>query len=475
MEVAQPWAAAAAAARHLVLYDTAVEATPAVAALRALAEGLSDPSTHPDRLWELAQRLLGTLWATGVPGKEAGDSPAPASLGGPPWQAHVVEAILADDNPFTRTCSRSSSTGALPAGLRRAAAQDLRHLQRLAQLDPVELDRELQARRLPWPFGLFRELPALPAGTGATRPQPALVRRLHEAFSRAADWGSLVDEVAAYHAAAGAGIFASYVAFRWQGTYRGGDGRPQSPLVGIPHPDPTRLEQLVGYEAERERVVANTRRFVQGLPAHHLLLYGPRGTGKSVTVKALVHAFADQGLRLVELPRSRVSELPALAQRLASEPLRFVVLVDDLSFEEHDTSHRELKAALEGAVESWPSNVLVYATSNRRHLVREPLGSDGLARPQDEANERISLADRFAVTIVFPAADQELYLRIVEELVQQVGLVVDRARLRQQALQWALWHNERSPRTARQFVRELQATLAAGATGADPAEGPLLA
>lgn len=472
--------AAASAARRLLLYDQVLRTGRMVSALYNLVCALADPAPPlDDRVWELAGTLMRAVWEEPVL-----DPPVAASSSraeGSPWLSHLIDAVLTDDNPFTRACARAHRPHDVPLPLKQAASRDLRQLQALARITPQQLELALARRGLPWPTQLLAGPGPGRLGRPPIRPRPDLVSHLHQAFARAPDWGELVEELVLYHQAAGFGPFARYVAFRWErragptpGALRAGSTEGEHPadptlyptsappvgeLVGIAYPDPVRLEELVGYEAERARVVTNTERFVRGLPAHHLLLYGPRGTGKSATVKALVHAFADRGLRLVELPRAHLADLPELARRLAQHPLRFVLLVDDLSFEEGELLARELKAALEGTVEQWPSNVVVYATSNRRHLVAERPGPDGLARPQDEVNERIALADRFAVTIIFPAADQELYLRIVEELAARAGVGLEREMLRQRALRWAMWHNERSPRTARQFIQELLGEL----------------
>ena len=435
---------AAAATRRLTLYHGIPRFHPVLAALWELVQSLGQPdSTLSERCWELARELTWALWESGQPAA----SRRPAEPSPTPWLPWMVEAILADDNPFARAAARGPAA-ALPPALREAAREDLRRLQALAMLGAGQLAHSLQRQGMPWPEGLLSGPPEPAVESPGCRPQRQRVHALHEAFARSRDWGELVDELADYHRAAGWGLLGRFGVLRWQGS-----------LVGVHRPDPVRLEELVGYEAERGRVVANTQRFVRGLPAHHLLLYGPRGTGKSATVKALAHAFVDEGLRLVELARSQLAELPEVVRTLARFPQRFVLFVDDLSFEESEGLQRELKAALEGTVEQWPDNVVVYATSNRRHLVQERPSDDGLARPQDEINERISLADRFAVTVIFPAADQELYLRIVESLARRAGLPVEPEVLRQRALRWALWHNERSPRTAHQFVEELMGEL----------------
>jgi hypothetical protein len=233
----------------------------------------------------------------------------------------------------------------------------------------------------------------------------------------------------------------------------------------VPGPDPIRLDGLVAYEREREPLVENTRRFLAGLPAHNALLYGQPGTGKSSTVKALLNEYADRGLRLVEVAKEDLGSLPRVLGLLRGRGPRFVLFVDDLSFEEHEVEYKALKALLEGSVEEPPGNVRVYATSNRRNLVRESFserdGADDV-HARDTEQEKQSLAARFGLRVTFPAPDQGRYLEIVAGLARKRGLKLPEEELRERALLWDRWHAGRSGRTARQFVDELAAGLLGG-------------
>jgi predicted AAA+ superfamily ATPase len=363
---------------------------------------------------------------------------------GDAWQDHLLDRILWSENAFTRKAESTGWSG-LGTALRHAAREDLARLRLLFDA--------------PRPDGLegFRPLPG--------PPPPEIKLRL----AAAADWGAMAAELAAHHARAGTGLFARHLAFRWSGER----------FVAVPYPDPVRLSDLFGYEAERSTVVRNTQRFVSGLPANDLLLYGDRGTGKSSTVKALLGAFGDRGLRLCEVGRRHLGDFPLVVEALRGRRQRFVVFVDDLSFEEGETEYKEVKAALEGGLTARPDNVLVYATSNRRHVVRERFSDREGAiaaddpRGRDAAEEKLSLADRFGVTVIFPSPDQELYLGMVAALAARRGLRLDAAELRQRALRWALSFNGRSGRTARQFVDHLQGDLLeeAAAAGSDGAPG----
>jgi predicted AAA+ superfamily ATPase len=251
----------------------------------------------------------------------------------------------------------------------------------------------------------------------------------------------------------GTGLFGRSRGFRWSG----GELRPVEAL------DLPRLEALVGYDRERAPVVRNTAQFVAGLPANDVLIAGARGTGKSSTIKALLRRFGDRGLRLVEVAKTDLGDLPTIVERLRPRHERFILFIDDLSFEADESAYKGLKALLEGTVEARPGNVLVYATSNRRNLIAErwsERADDAEVHPRERHDEKLSLVDRFGVRVFFPAPDQQLYLRIVEALAAEAGLTLPVDELRQRALRWELQHSGRSGRLARQFVTSLLGELA---------------
>lgn len=216
-------------------------------------------------------------------------------------------------------------------------------------------------------------------------------------------------------------------------------------------------------------VIRNTEKFIRGLPAQNVLLYGDRGTGKSATVKAMLHTFARSGLRMIEIPRQSLRAIQTVISIVRERHRPFILFIDDLSFEEGDTAYKELKAVLEGTLEGRPRNVLVYATSNRRHLIQQhfadrrvTFGDDGEINPQDTVQEKLSLADRFGITVIFPTPDQSKYLRIVSGIAKRRGIDLPQEVLHQKALRWAAWNNGRSARTAQRFVDYLIGELDAG-------------
>jgi hypothetical protein len=251
----------------------------------------------------------------------------------------------------------------------------------------------------------------------------------------------------------GVGVLARYGALGWQG----------GQLRGIAHPDPIRLEQLAAYDRPRQQLIQNTEALLRGYRALNVLLYGSRGTGKSSLVKALLNQYRHQGLRLVEVPKVDLVALPQILETLRPAPQKFIIFVDDLSFEEDDEGFKALKVVLEGGVTARPDHVVVYATSNRRHLVREYFSDRPRPSDQDEVQawdtvqEKLSFSDRFGLTLTFEPPDQPTYLAIVHHLAGQAGLPLEPEDLEAQALRWATQHNGRSGRTARQFIDWLRA------------------
>lgn len=236
----------------------------------------------------------------------------------------------------------------------------------------------------------------------------------------------------------GGGMFAKYRAFTFDGELR-----------PIEHIDKIRLSDLKNYEVQRQQVVDNTRCFLAGKPAQNVLLYGDRGTGKSSTVKAILNEF--EGLRMVEVSKNDVARLSELFCKLRTVPLHFIVTIDDLSFAENDDRFGSLKAALEGSISAKPENILIYATTNRRKIIRES-ALDREISGADAIDESMSLADRFGLFITFTKPDKQGYLDIVHKLAEDMSINIPEDKLDASAERFALKHGGRSPRVARQFV-----------------------
>lgn len=248
-----------------------------------------------------------------------------------------------------------------------------------------------------------------------------------------------------------------YIAFRW---------RTQS-LVPVKHPHLVDSADLIAIEAQCTALDRNTRQFLRGLPANHALLWGDRGTGKSSLVKAMLTRYADEGLRLIGIGKEGLAHLQDIAELLWERPERYILFCDDLAFNEDEPEYRELKAMLEGGIAACPDNVLIYATSNRRHLmprqVREnqyPQNDEDELYPREATEEKVSLSDRFGLRLAFYRISQDTYLQIVSHYAKKRGLSLPPAELRRAALEWEASSSGRSGRVAYQFVADLAGRLA---------------
>ena len=328
------------------------------------------------------------------------------------WTAYLRRAVMESEN----VCIRNWASGTVTAVQQECLDRELAFLDRLSQ---VTLD-DLTAR--------LDNAPAF------------LVGWRTEGGSIAQDYRQRMQEVGEK----GYGIFARYHMF----TVENGQ------LVPVKHPDPQQLEQLPGYEQERQKVIANTQALLDGKPANNVLLYGDAGTGKSSAIKAIANNFAEQGLRLVEVKKNQLYQIPDLMDALASNPLKFILFIDDLSFTANDDNFAALKAILEGSVGGRAGNIAVYATSNRRHLIKETLtdreGDD--IHESDTRQELMSLSARFGLTITFGSPDRERYLHIVEELAKQYGVELDPRQLAVRSEAFAVRSGGRSARVAKQFI-----------------------
>ena len=246
----------------------------------------------------------------------------------------------------------------------------------------------------------------------------------------------------------GSGLFAKYKAFTFDGE-----------LHPIENPDKIRLSDLKNYDVQRKQVIDNTVCFLSGKPAQNVLLYGDRGTGKSSTVKAIMNE--SKYLRMVEVAKNDIAQLPKLFRKLKDIPLHFIVMIDDLSFAENDDRFGILKAVLEGSLSAKPDNILIYATTNRRKIIRET-AADREISGADAIDESMSLSDRFGLFVTFMKPDKQGYLDIVQKLADDKKLDVPEEKLFAAAERFALKRGGRSPRTARQFVDWLDGRIALG-------------
>ena len=336
------------------------------------------------------------------------------------WGTYLSTTVLETET----VCVRQAAAGTLPPVLQTALDNELAFLQQLCSLT---LDALLDAAEVP-----AEELAFLPRWETTDLDLPAAyAQRMSEVGKK------------------GYGMFAKHHVFTVE------NGK----LVPVKYPDPQRLSELPGYEKEREKVIANTRALLAGMPANNVLLYGDAGTGKSSSVKAIANEFAPEGLRLVEVKKNQLYQIPDLMDKLAANPLKFILFIDDLSFTANDDNFAALKAILEGSVGGRARNIAVYATSNRRHLIKETLtdrtGDD--IHEADTRQELMSLSARFGLTVTFQRPEKARFAAILEELAKQHHIQMPMEELLVKAEAFAIRAGGRSPRVAKQFIEQCEA------------------
>lgn len=342
----------------------------------------------------------------------------------------MTEAALFDENCFTLAAA-GGTDNELPDEVLRAVKRDCEAILAAANLSADEvLDAYAYKDGI---ADVISSLPRWQAGECA------------ESFKM---FDGSLKNVAAYYKQNGCGIFARYKAFIW----RDGDIQP------VLHYDKIDMDDFIGYERQREAVIQNTRSFIEGKSCNNCLLYGDMGTGKSSTVKAIANWFRKDGLRIVEIPKERLIDFPLLVDKIAALPMKFIIFIDDLSFQKQDQSYTTLKAVLEGGLAARPKNALIYATSNRRHLVKESLSdrswSDDV-NTRDNMQESLSLSDRFGLKVCYSAPSKKEFVEIASKLAKDKGIEMSDDELAVGAERFALIKGGRSPRCAKQYVESL--------------------
>ena len=339
------------------------------------------------------------------------------------WGSYLSAAVLEAET----VCVRQAASGTLAPALQTALDSELTFLQALCGLTLDEL------------------LAAAGSATGQAQELAFLPRWETSGIDLPAAYAQRMSEVGKK----GYGMFAKHHVF----TVENGQ------LVPVKYPDPQRLSELPGYEKEREKVIANTKALLAGMPANNVLLYGDAGTGKSSAVKAIANEFAPEGLRLVEVKKNQLYQIPDLMDKLAANPLKFILFIDDLSFTANDDNFAALKAILEGSVGGRAKNIAVYATSNRRHLIKETLtdrtGDD--IHEADTRQELMSLSARFGLTVTFQRPEKARFETILAELAKQHGIDMPMDQLLVKAEAFAIRAGGRSPRVAKQFIEQCEA------------------
>ncbi len=341
----------------------------------------------------------------------------------------MTEAALFDENCFTRAAA-ADKYDTLPENVLKAVKRDC---EAILSASSLTADEVLESYKYYDDIkDIAESLPRWECGECA---------KSFEMFD-----GSL-ENVARYYKENGCGIFARYKAFIW----RDGDIQP------VLNPDKIDMESFTGYELQRDKVVNNTKSFIEGKSCNNCLLYGDKGTGKSSTVKAIANQFRKDGLRIVEIPKERLIDFPILVDKIATLPMKFIIFIDDLSFQKQDQSYTTLKAVLEGGLAARPDNALIYATSNRRHLVKETMSdrADGELNTRDNMQESLSLSDRFGLAVCYTVPSKQAYVDIAIAIAREKGVTLSDDEIAMGAEQFALSRGGRSPRCAKQYVESL--------------------
>lgn len=366
------------------------------------------------------------------------------------WQCYLTWVLMTNDNSFTRTCER---VGAREGSVNCFAENDFSVFHRLFHYDFSSLEQYLVTDC----FSILCDYRAIPKRERTYNRDVSLqVRTLRKALAEAKDGHEMFRLVTEYYKRYGYGVFAMNRAFRIQRTAAGLEFLPISNVDGV------RLEDLLGYELQKKELRRNTEAFLTGKHANNVLLYGDAGTGKSTSVKALINEYYDRGLRMIEIYKHQFGELSHILGEIKNRNYRFIIFIDDLSFEENEVEYKFLKAIIEGGVETRPENVLIYATSNRRHLIRETwndrqdMEHHGDIHRSDTMEEKLSLAARFGVTINYNAPTPKEFQAIVKALAERHGVKMDEKELAVKANAWEVRHGGFSGRTAEQFVYYLE-------------------
>ncbi|MBO6155499.1 MAG: ATP-binding protein [Lachnospiraceae bacterium] len=370
------------------------------------------------------------------------------------WQCYLAFYLVNDENPFSLTCEK---VGASEGSVNHFAKNDFEVFRKLFHYDFSEIEKKLGIDCFTY-LTDYQAIgkPELMYNQNVSEKIIDLRRKLDEA----SDVDKFFDVVTTFYREYGVGMFGLNKAFRLNDNADGDDIE----LHAINNMDKVVLDDLVGYEIQKKKLVDNTRAFVQGRKANNVLLYGDSGTGKSTSIKAIVNEFYPDGLRMIEIYKHQFKDLSNIIAKIKNRNYKFIIYMDDLSFEEFEVEYKFLKAVIEGGVETRPDNILIYATSNRRHLIKETWKDRNDVEVQngmhhsDTMEEKLSLVNRFGVTINYSKPSQKEFFNIVVELARKQGITEEMysdEELHAEANKWELSHGGISGRTAQQFVNYL--------------------
>lgn len=365
------------------------------------------------------------------------------------WHNYLTFLLMTNENPFSITCEK---VGANDGTVNHFAKGDFRIFKQLFDYDfkPIEQDLGIDC------FSTICNYRAVVKKERMYNKNVSeKVQALSESIEQAQSEEEIFDLVTGFYKAYGVGMFGLNKAFR---IISDNTGVVFSPINNT---EQVLLEDLIGYEIQKKKLIDNTEAFVQGREANNCLLFGDAGTGKSTSVKAIINEYYDQGLRMIEIYKHQFKDLSSIISQIKNRNYRFIIYMDDLSFEEFEIEYKFLKAVIEGGLETKPDNVLIYATSNRRHLIRETWGdrsdlSDDELHRSDTMQEKLSLVARFGITINYSKPTQKEYFEIVKQLAKRYPSIhLTEEEICAKANQWELSHGGISGRTAQQFINYL--------------------
>ena len=363
------------------------------------------------------------------------------------WHNYLTFFLMMSENPFSMTCEK---VGASEGSVNTLVENDFRIFKALFDYDfgPIERDLGINC------FSQISNYKAIhKKDLMYNKNVSEKVRELSLKLGAAKDADEIFDLVTGFYKAYGVGMFGLNKAFRFSSDAAGGIH-----FQPINNMEKVMLDDLVGYEIQKKKLVDNTKAFVDGKKANNVLLFGDSGTGKSTSIKAIVNEFYDQGLRMIEIYKHQFKDLSNVIASIKNRNYKFIIYMDDLSFEEFEIEYKFLKAVIEGGVETKPDNILIYATSNRRHLIKETwndrddVETDNGMHRSDTMQEKLSLVNRFGVTINYSKPSQKEYFNIVVELARKNGVNMTDEQLCAEANKWELSHGGISGRTAQQFI-----------------------
>ena len=373
------------------------------------------------------------------------------------WHNYLAYFLMTNENSFSLTCEK---VGANEGSVNHFARNDLLVFKHLFDFDFSGIEQSLGIDC----FTTIEHYTAIvKKELMYNKNVSEKVQALSEQLEKAVDEKDFFDIVTGFYKDYGVGMFGLNKAFRIQ-------DRTDNEIVFLPinNMDRVLLDDLIGYEIQKQKLIENTEAFVRGARSNNVLLFGDSGTGKSTSIKAIVNEYYDRGLRMIEIYKHQFKDLSNVIAAVKNRNYKFIIYMDDLSFEEFETEYKFLKAVIEGGVETKPDNILIYATSNRRHLIREDWSDrsdmehkNGMHR-SDTMEEKLSLVHRFGVTISYSKPSQKEYFNIVIGLAHRAGITMSDEELCAEANKWELSHGGISGRTAQQFINHLLGTLYAG-------------